>query len=329
MTDPTTPTERRELRERAEAAHGEGLCTGLLHVDPRRLLALLEEHEALLVEKELRESAAADPGLTEEDLATFAALRKESRLPPDTGHVAECACGDCDRQVEASKYATKVFLDLRRLDAVGRLLGEVAALRAEQAADRAAVRALVEALPKCRACGRIGARRPSTVGLGGHVASDLTGNEDGACDEHADRHNDPGFAQDEDLPWAAPLRALQVRMATWGEAAEQAEEPEQDFLAVMKEIRSDLASSGVKIDAEAWLRELDGDDEPTGQPAAEDAPPTPHEPSSPPVPASDAGRRAFDRLRAVSAVWAEAEVPAVPPEPDGDEESAYDVGARR
>ncbi|MGK3995135.1 hypothetical protein [Sorangium sp. So ce1024] len=41
----------------------------------------------------------------------------------------------------------------------------------------------------------------------------------------------------------------------------------------------------------------------------------------------DATHRALDRMRAVVAIWAEADVPAVPPEPDGDEETAYDVGA--
>lgn len=113
----------------------------------------------------------------------------------DLGQIAHEVCGGDDEyriapQQEGESLAEKV----KRLEA------ENERLRAEQAADRAAVTALVEALPKCWECSSAAATKRYQWA------------DDETCDAH-----DAGFPPERgrDINYAAPLRALQARMATW------------------------------------------------------------------------------------------------------------------
>lgn len=126
---------------------------------------------------------------------------------PDNFIVLSRGLGDYDADIIAGSVQNI-------LEAI--LSDHVAQIRAEQAADRAAARGLVEALPRCSGCHEQGVARPSLAGTRGIVDSEPV---HGSCDEHAYRRDDEGFAPDEDVQWAAPLRALQARMAAWGEAA--------------------------------------------------------------------------------------------------------------
>lgn len=100
-------------------------------------------------------------------------------------------------------------------------LSEKSPAEAERDTDRALVRALVEALPRCEC------NKPSTVGQDG----DLTLIRDdppphGRCDDHADINPPRGYGPpDADLPYAGPLRALLARMTTWPSAPA---EPKKD-----------------------------------------------------------------------------------------------------
>lgn len=99
-------------------------------------------------------------------------------------------------------------------DGVRNILGHILAdhvtqIRAAQAADRAAVMALVDALPRCEARGKCGA--VATVGI---WDSPRGVESDGyLCDQHM-------VDGAEDVEYAAPLRALLERMATWEVATE-------------------------------------------------------------------------------------------------------------
>jgi hypothetical protein len=84
-------------------------------------------------------------------------------------------------------------------------------LRRELKADRAAVRGLVEALPKCE---RLGCDKPATRGERGYV-----------CDTHS-------CGDAVELTWGNPLRALQFLMATWPSRADEAEAHREQCCAV-------------------------------------------------------------------------------------------------
>jgi hypothetical protein len=100
-------------------------------------------------------------------------------------------------EVNGAAYAARSLVeDIERLEA------ENDRLRAEQAADRAAAKALVDALPKCMwDCDQTA------------TGEDTCDGRQRVCDDHKCKRL--GGAHVEEYHLAAPLRALQALMATW------------------------------------------------------------------------------------------------------------------
>jgi hypothetical protein len=144
----------------------------------------------------------ADQALVQENVRLArenAGLRaRDASMVNACNEIAE-AIGEVKRQMAFDDDATiHDVLDSFRstCSELGEALEENKALRAELAADRAAVSSLAAALPKCGVCGK-----PATHVVRGDV-------DDFACDAH-------GGCNWEDVGHAAPLHALQARMAAW------------------------------------------------------------------------------------------------------------------
>lgn len=188
----------------------------------REALAVSERDASALMER-LAEPAPSDKAAAEraiairrhEDLAT---ITLEST--PDHFLVLwrGLSVSDAEHNAEAARYIlAQVLAD------------HVAQLRAEQAADRAAVRALVESLPRCEV--EKGCERPATRDW------DSIGERRLCCDEHDPKMDHPFYEKYfYPIDHAAPLRALQARMATW-EPAGGTSLPDLGVLDAAREIR--------------------------------------------------------------------------------------------
>ncbi|WP_437309951.1 hypothetical protein [Sorangium sp. So ce388] len=211
--------------------------------------------------------------LTEKDLATFARLREEAKLPEDTGHSQACGCEACNAVWGRAWKLQQARGQLAELDAVGRLLAEVRRLQGELAADRAAVGALVGSLIRCD--GSYECDEPAT-----RLVWDVERQRNAYLCE---RHQIDGC---EEMYLGAPLRAR------LGKAAEAIEEPVRATVEWMRhEGRGDASTAsgialgfGVSVDSihdpmpNPLLPDC-GDRMPTGE-----EPPTRREPSCRPLP---------------------------------------------